>query len=417
VSTRFGVYGRAGGRFRWLFAAGFALAIPIALSAPAAADASAVTPTTAHLQVLSTETFTPTGILLHAGDLVSVTATGTIHFGGGRVAAMTPPGIPWGTCAAIAGPGVDTTPWPAPGQSCWSLIARIGTAPAFEIGSHRTFHASHRGELSLGVNDTYLVDNYGKWSATVTVKPAPIPKPRSPRSKITSSTKVFLFIAVWLVAVLVVIGAFWHMISRRRSASKLVAADSPVAGPDLPEWPIVDAVPVPKPEGEPKGSTPAAAALASVAAEPASSPPEIDPLEVTSLAHSSSPNPAPVPEYASAGATSLALAPAEIDPLEVSPHEAKIFAVDFLNGWTLRVGYTHFPKGSVLQWRVTQNRAVAATGYFITKGGEDVDHVETIPLGMKLEGPETHPEGADVQFDWTLAGVPYQYAVRRDANC
>ena len=55
-----------------------------------------------------------------------------------------------------------------------------------------------------------------------------------------------------------------------------------------------------------------------------------------------------------------------------------------------------------------------ATGEFVTKGGGSTNHDETVPLGVKLEGRATNPDGADVQFDWSINGVPFRYSVRRD---
>ena len=65
-----------------------------------------------------------------------------------------------------------------------------------------------------------------------------------------------------------------------------------------------------------------------------------------------------------------------------------------------------------MQWRVLQSGTVAARGYFIAKDGGDADHVEVVPLGVKLEGRQMQPAGADVQLDWTVNGVPYRYCVR-----
>ena len=58
-----------------------------------------------------------------------------------------------------------------------------------------------------------------------------------------------------------------------------------------------------------------------------------------------------------------------------------------------------------------------ATGEFVTKGGGSTNHEESVPLGVKLEGRATNPDGADVQFDWSINGVPFRYSVRRDPNC
>ena len=112
----------------------------------------------------------------------------------------------------------------------------------------------------------------------------------------------------------------------------------------------------------------------------------------------------------------LAAVPTGAAPLPESI-DVNIFEVEFSNGLTLRVGYNHFPEGTDLRWKVTQNRIPVATGRFVAKGGGSTNHFETVPLGVKLEGRDTQPDGADVQFDWTINDVPFRYSVRRDPNC
>ena len=103
----------------------------------------------------------------------TITASGKIHFGGGKIAEMTPPGIPRGPrCDEIALSEPRTNPWPAVKESCWSLIARIGTGPPFEIGAAKSFRAPQAGQLFLGLNDNFVDDNTGAWQATISVTAA-----------------------------------------------------------------------------------------------------------------------------------------------------------------------------------------------------------------------------------------------------
>ena len=136
---------------------------------PAAEAVPASTPST--IYVRSREKFTDTGIALHAGDSVSIRGTGRIHFGTGTIARVAPTGIAWGsTCRSLS--RAHTAPWPAPGLPCWSLIGRIGSGKAFEIGADRSFQAGVAGELFLGVNDNYTGDNSGWWAAPIAVSRA-----------------------------------------------------------------------------------------------------------------------------------------------------------------------------------------------------------------------------------------------------
>jgi hypothetical protein len=64
-----------------------------------------------------------------------------------------------------------------------------------------------------------------------------------------------------------------------------------------------------------------------------------------------------------------------------------------------------------------QSNKPVAVGSFVAVGGGSTNHFETMPLGVKLTGRDTEPDGADVQFDWNINGVPFRYSVRRDPNC
>jgi hypothetical protein len=108
---------------------------------------------------------TATGIMLNAGDTVSISATGAIKIASGDVA-RSPAGEP--TC--VAGPAFTV-----PGLPCFSLVGRIGTGPAFPVGTGpTTISATEAGELLLGVNDDVNTfgDNSGSWSVTATVTTA-----------------------------------------------------------------------------------------------------------------------------------------------------------------------------------------------------------------------------------------------------
>ena len=49
------------------------------------------------------QVFTDTGVTVKAGDSVTITASGRMHFGGGKIASLTPGGHPVGPgCDAIA---------------------------------------------------------------------------------------------------------------------------------------------------------------------------------------------------------------------------------------------------------------------------------------------------------------------------
>ncbi len=116
---------------------------------------------TGTVTVPANQPWTDTGIFLHAGDVVTISATGTASMGAGWPP-MPPAGRP-PDCGGRQG-------FPAPQVPCWSLIGRLGEdGPVFYVGSGTTFGVPKDGELFLGVNDDQIGDNSGSWTATVAV--------------------------------------------------------------------------------------------------------------------------------------------------------------------------------------------------------------------------------------------------------
>jgi hypothetical protein len=340
-------------------AAAGALAVSIVLVAP---TSSAYADAVSHRPVAAREAWTDTGIRLRAGASVTITATGLIHFGSGPISRLSPAGIPWGrTCSAIAEQVSRGRGWPAPGLSCWSLIGRIGSGKPFEVGARRTLHIAQAGELFLGVNDNYLADNSGTWSAAIALTAATTSPPTAPST--TSPTIApakhgggapLLLIVLLLLAVLVAVVVYWRIYASRHRGSK---EPEPFLSGD---------------ERNPIGD-----------ASPGAIPRTAPPLGV------------PVAEEAGADAGFV---------------DVNIFQVDLLDGCALRVGYNYFPEGTVVSWKVSQRRAPRATGEFITNGGGSRYHFVTAPFDTRL----AESDAADVLFTWTIGDVPFRYSVKRD---
>jgi hypothetical protein len=133
--------------------------------------ASARGASTSSISIPAVQPWTDTGVTLTAGQQVAITASGTIYVGALSNSALdneTPNGQPWG------GPNcpMGVPPYNTPGLACWSLVGRIGTGAAFEVGNSLTFTAASSGELYLGVNDNNFPDNSGSWAVTITVSSA-----------------------------------------------------------------------------------------------------------------------------------------------------------------------------------------------------------------------------------------------------
>jgi serine/threonine-protein kinase len=122
----------------------------------------------APIRVPGNQPWTSTGIRLKPGDVLSITASGTIAFPAVlRILAMTPAGSA-SNCQA-AGKLYGSPPEsPAPKLPCWSLIGRVGSSgPIFAIGTNKTYRADATGELYLGINSDSLQQNTGAWQAAV----------------------------------------------------------------------------------------------------------------------------------------------------------------------------------------------------------------------------------------------------------
>jgi hypothetical protein len=119
------------------------------------------------LVVPGNQPWTDTGLTVAPGTVINISALGEINVYGGRADwYKTPAGGP--NC--IASPTTSVGQWIGMGLPCWSLIARIGQGPAFEVGTGITYTASSSGRLYLGVNDESLAsfnDNSGTWTALV----------------------------------------------------------------------------------------------------------------------------------------------------------------------------------------------------------------------------------------------------------
>ena len=107
---------------------------------------------------------------MNSGEQLGTTATGKVYID--PTYPQGPAGNPSCTPAADYAPASST--FPAPDLPCWSLIARIGNGPPFEVGTS-TLVTATSGRLYLGVNDGDFSDNSGSW--TVNIKIGGLPPP------------------------------------------------------------------------------------------------------------------------------------------------------------------------------------------------------------------------------------------------
>ncbi len=351
---------------RLLIATTVAVLSVASITCGGAANAAVAPSGAVPVTVLSTRAFTATGLEVRAGDTVTVHASGQIAFRPGAVAPATPAGIPWGPdCTAIAQQVVHT-PWPLPGKPCWSVIGKIGSAPPFEIGRGTSFKAKAGGQLLLGINDNNVKDNVGAWTAAVTVtRPSGVPVTTVPVTTVPGAGPVTAShhsssrlptIAAMIAGLFVVGLLLWFVVARRRRADTPARSKPPA--------------PVPAPEVR----VPVAVA----------------------------PGPPPAVALTTEGTAAV--------PLDPESTDVNIFRVGLPGGTSLHVGYSLFPEGTIVFWRVSREGVTRAAGSFTTEGGGGAQHFETLPLGVTIDPDEP---AVDVSFSWTIGDVPFGYSVRR----
>ena len=301
------------------------------------------------VDVAASGPWTPTGVTVAAGDTVQISAQGTMHLGDVEALAVMGPDGIPWGPLCLAVEEGPSTNWIAPELDCWSLIARIGEGAPIAIGSQGEFVAETDGPLSLGVNDTYFPDNTGAWTAQIVVEPGTGVAVPTPGSDSGGGGAGGLLLVLLALVILAAGILLAIWLRRRRRAGD--EAMAPVA---------------------------AAAALASAVHYAGEAPP-------------------------TAGQETVV--PGEDDAIDVN-----IFEVTILERASLRVGYNFFPEGTSVHWRLAQNGTARSHGQFVTLGGGLTYHFVVQPIV-----PHLPPDGGsiDVDFDWTIEGVPFGYSVRR----
>jgi hypothetical protein len=130
---------------------------------------SATATTERTVEVPAIEKWTDSGVALASGEKVTISATGTASWGGGKFTGPVGKKFAQDNCGEIAYEASATEPFTAPGVNCYALLFRVGTSGVpFPTGAKITFTSPVAGELYLGMNDTHFNDNVGHWTATIT---------------------------------------------------------------------------------------------------------------------------------------------------------------------------------------------------------------------------------------------------------
>ena len=120
---------------------------------------------TPEMNIASSQEWTDTGVTARPGAAVGISATGDVYLAAAR--SSHPPGGD-SSCTPAADYAARRSLFPAPQLPCWSLIARFGNGPPFEVGSSIVVTAA-TGRLYLGVNTDSFSANAGIWTVKIKI--------------------------------------------------------------------------------------------------------------------------------------------------------------------------------------------------------------------------------------------------------
>jgi len=115
------------------------------------------------ITVQANQPWTPTGITLKKGQMLTINATGEVQLSGDSNDIAVPTGAKSQRYAPRSA---------LPRTFAGALIGRIGNSQPFPIGDNASFDAPGTGQLFLGVNDDSFADNQGSYQVTIRTGPA-----------------------------------------------------------------------------------------------------------------------------------------------------------------------------------------------------------------------------------------------------
>ena len=110
------------------------------------------------IAVSGTQQWTPTGIVVRRGEVLTITTTGEVRLStdGSDTAGSA------GSKAQRKAAGA-----PIPDAFAGALIARVGNGAPFPIGDQKTVTVPAAGQLFLGINDDHVEDNSGGFRVNI----------------------------------------------------------------------------------------------------------------------------------------------------------------------------------------------------------------------------------------------------------
>lgn len=141
-------------------------------------------PSTSNLTISTTKGWTDTGIDVHPGELIQITAAPP------NPSAQNASSSPASTCDPNGVNGPSTSNLPVAAATAGALIGKVGDA-AFDVGSNKEITATQQGRLFLGVNSAGEPPCKGNFAVNVAVKPAGLAQ-GSIKNKLAAAAQTWL---------------------------------------------------------------------------------------------------------------------------------------------------------------------------------------------------------------------------------
>jgi hypothetical protein len=132
------------------------------------ADSGPITLPPVSLEVPATVEWTDSDVSCAVGDVLTITASGTVAHAPSPGATASPDGDPNPDLRVFNVAELPDSPHSG-------LIGRIDQSPPFFVGSNLEYVCEEAGELSLGVNDAGVANNDGAFAVTITQTTDPTP--------------------------------------------------------------------------------------------------------------------------------------------------------------------------------------------------------------------------------------------------
>lgn len=141
-------------------------------------------PSTSTVTLSTTQGWIDSGIDVHPGDLIQITAAPP------KTAAQQSNSTPASTCDPQGVSGASTSNLPVSGAAAGALIGKLGDS-VFDVGSSKEINSTQQGHLFLGVNSSGEPPCKGTFAVSVSLKPSGLSQ-GSIKNKLAAAAQTWL---------------------------------------------------------------------------------------------------------------------------------------------------------------------------------------------------------------------------------